>query len=83
YEGALPGVWYALRDTMLHWISLGVKTFRVDNPHTKPYPFWEWAIREIQDRHPDTIFLAEAFTRPKVMRRLAKIGFTQSYSYFT
>ncbi len=83
YEGALPGVWYALRDTMLHWIDLGVKTFRVDNPHTKPYPFWEWAIREIQDRHPDTIFLAEAFTRPKVMRRLAKIGFTQSYSYFT
>lgn len=80
---ALPGVWYELRDTFLHWIDLGVKTFRVDNPHTKPYPFWEWCIREIQDRHPDTIFLAEAFTRPKVMKRLAKIGYTQSYSYFT
>ena len=60
-----------------------MKTFRVDNPHTKPLPFWEWMIREVQDRHPDTIFLSEAFTRPKMMRRLAKIGFTQSYSYFT
>jgi starch synthase (maltosyl-transferring) len=67
YDGALPSVWYELRDTFLHWIDLGVKTFRVDNPHTKPYPFWEWCIREVQDRHPDTIFLAEAFTRPKVM----------------
>jgi starch synthase (maltosyl-transferring) len=64
-------------------VSLGVKIYRVDNPHTKPYPFWEWVIREVQTRHPDTIFLAEAFTRPKVMRRLAKLGFTQSYSYFT
>ena len=83
YGGALPGIWYAIRDVILYWVGLGVKTFRVDNPHTKPLPFWEWAIREIQDRHPDTIFLSEAFTRPKVMRRLAKIGFTQSYSYFT
>jgi starch synthase (maltosyl-transferring) len=83
YGGALPSVWYELRDTLLHWVGLGVKTFRVDNPHTKPYPFWEWCIREIQDRHPDAIFLSEAFTRPKVMARLAKIGFTQSYSYFT
>lgn len=83
YDGALPGIWYEIRDVILYWVDQGVKTFRVDNPHTKPLPFWEWAIREIQDRHPDTIFLSEAFTRPKVMRRLAKIGFTQSYSYFT
>jgi starch synthase (maltosyl-transferring) len=83
YDGALPSVWYELRDTILYWVEQGVKTFRVDNPHTKPLPFWEWVIREVQDRHPDTIFLSEAFTRPKVMARLAKIGFTQSYSYFT
>jgi starch synthase (maltosyl-transferring) len=83
YEGALPSVWYEMRDTFLFWIDEGVKTFRVDNPHTKPLPFWEWVIREVQDRHPDTIFLSEAFTRPKLMKRLAKIGFTQSYSYFT
>ena len=68
---------------MLFWVGHGVKIFRVDNPHTKPLPFWEWVIREVQDRHPDVIFLAEAFTRPKVMKRLAKVGFTQSYSYFT
>ena len=55
----------------------------MDNPHTKPFRFWEWVIREVWDRHPDAIFLAEAFTRPKVMTRLAKGGFTQSYSYFT
>jgi starch synthase (maltosyl-transferring) len=83
YDGALPSVWYEFRDSLLFWIDQGVKTFRVDNPHTKPLPFWEWVIREVQDRHPDTIFLSEAFTRPKVMARLAKIGFTQSYSYFT
>ena len=68
---------------MLYWVEHGVKIFRVDNPHTKPFPFWEWMIKEVRDRHPDTIFLAEAFTRPKVMRRLAKVGFNQSYSYFT
>ena len=73
----------ALRDVVLFWIDQGVKIFRVDNPHTKPLPFWEWMIREVQDRHPDAIFLAEAFTRPKMMTRLAKVGFTQSYSYFT
>jgi len=83
YDGALPSVWYELRDSLLFWIDKGVKTFRVDNPHTKPLPFWEWVIREVQDRHPDAIFLSEAFTRPKLMKRLAKIGFTQSYSYFT
>ena len=68
---------------MRFWIDQGVRTFRVDNPHTKPLDFWAWLIREVQDRHPDVIFLSEAFTRPKVMRALAKAGFTQSYTYFT
>jgi starch synthase (maltosyl-transferring) len=83
YRDAFPGVWYALRDIVLFWIEHGVKIFRVDNPHTKPFPFWEWLIADVQARHPDAIFLAEAFTRPKVMKRLAKLGFSQSYSYFT
>jgi starch synthase (maltosyl-transferring) len=83
YRGALPAIWHELRDVVLFWVGKGVKIFRVDNPHTKPLPFWEWMIREVQDRHPETIFLAEAFTRPKMMKRLAKVGFTQSYSYFT
>jgi starch synthase (maltosyl-transferring) len=83
YREALPEIWYALRDVVLFWVGKGVKIFRVDNPHTKPVPFWEWMIREVQDKHPDVIFLSEAFTRPKMMRRLAKAGFTQSYSYFT
>jgi starch synthase (maltosyl-transferring) len=76
-------LWNALRDIILFWVDQGVKIFRVDNPHTKPFPFWEWLIREVQLRHPDTIFLAEAFTRPKLMKGLAKLGFTQSYTYFT
>lgn len=67
----------------LYWIDQGVKIFRVDNPHTKSLRFWEWAIAEIRARHDDVIFLAEAFTRPKVMNNLAKRGFTQSYTYFT
>jgi starch synthase (maltosyl-transferring) len=83
YRDALPSIWYALRDIVMLWVDHGVKIFRVDNPHTKPVPFWEWMIREVQDRHPDVIFLAEAFTRPKMMKQLAKVGFTQSYSYFT
>jgi starch synthase (maltosyl-transferring) len=83
YRDALPGLWHALRDIVLFWIGHGVKVFRVDNPHTKPFPFWEWMIGEVQAKHPDAIFLSEAFTRPKVMKRLAKVGFTQSYSYFT
>lgn len=83
YREALPSIWYALRDVVLFWVGHGVKIFRVDNPHTKPLPFWEWMIAEVQAEHPDAIFLAEAFTRPKMMKRLAKIGFTQSYSYFT
>jgi starch synthase (maltosyl-transferring) len=69
--------------TLEFWIGHGVRTFRVDNPHTKPVPFWEWLIRAIQARHPDVVFLAEAFTRPKMMKVLAKAGFTQSYTYFT
>mgnify|MGYP005841729851 CR=1 FL=1 len=80
---AVPGLWTALRDVILHWVGEGVRTFRVDNPHTKPLPFWEWLIADIQARHPDVIFLSEAFTRPKMMLRLAQIGFTQSYTYFT
>jgi starch synthase (maltosyl-transferring) len=76
-------LWNALRDVVLFWIDHGVKIFRVDNPHTKPLRFWEWLIQEVQRRHPDVIFLAEAFTRPNLMKGLAKLGFTQSYTYFT
>ncbi|PWC56988.1 maltotransferase domain-containing protein [Azospirillum sp. TSO22-1] len=83
YRSAYPDLWYALRDVVLFWCDQGVRIFRVDNPHTKPFPFWEWMIAEVRDRHPGAIFLAEAFTRPKLMKRLAKIGFQQSYSYFT
>jgi starch synthase (maltosyl-transferring) len=79
-SGAL---WNALRDVVLFWIDQGVSIFRVDNPHTKPFPFWELLIHQVQLRHPDVIFLAEAFTRPKLMKGLAKLGFTQSYTYFT
>ncbi len=77
------GLWTELRDTILFWVGEGVRTFRVDNPHTKPLPFWEWLIREVKVRCPEAIFLSEAFTRPKMMRALAKSGFTQSYTYFT
>ena len=80
---ATPAAWLALRDIVLHWIDAGVRTFRVDNPHTKPFPFWEWLIADVRRAHPNTIFLSEAFTRPKVMYHLAKLGFTQSYTYFT
>jgi starch synthase (maltosyl-transferring) len=83
YREAFPAIWYALRDIVLFWSERGVRIFRVDNPHTKPFPFWEWLIREVHDRFPDLIFLSEAFTRPKPMMRLAKLGFTQSYTYFT
>ena len=79
---AVPSVWLALRDIVLHWIDAGVRIFRVDNPHTKPFPFWEWMISDIRTRHPNTIFLSEAFTRPKIMYRLAQLGFSQSYTYF-
>ncbi len=75
-------LWQALRDVFLFWTGHGIRIFRVDNPHTKPFGFWEWVIGEVKALHPETIFLAEAFTRPKVMHRLAKLGFTQSYTYF-
>jgi starch synthase (maltosyl-transferring) len=83
YGEALPSLWLELRDVVLFWVEQGVRIFRVDNPHTKPIPFWAWMIREVNDRYPDVIFLAEAFTRPKMMRKLAKVGFQQSYTYFT
>ncbi len=75
-------LWTALRDVFLFWTQRGVRVFRVDNPHTKPLPFWEWCLREVKTRHPDAIFLSEAFTRPKLMYALAKLGFSQSYTYF-
>jgi starch synthase (maltosyl-transferring) len=76
-------LWEELRDVVLFWVSQGVRVFRVDNPHTKPMAFWEWMIADVQALDPGVIFLSEAFTRPKVMRYLAKVGFTQSYTYFT
>jgi starch synthase (maltosyl-transferring) len=76
-------LWHACRDVLLFWIARGVKTFRVDNPHTKPLAFWGWVIPEVQREHPEVVFLSEAFTRPKRMKGLAKLGFTQSYTYFT
>jgi starch synthase (maltosyl-transferring) len=81
-EKTAPDLWLALRDIVLLWAKEGVRTFRVDNPHTKPLPFWEWMINEVQEQYPDVIFLSEAFTTHKMMNRLAKIGFTQSYTYF-
>ena len=92
YEDILPidfesadwqNLWIELKSIFLFWIDKGVKIFRVDNPHTKAFPFWEWAIASIREEHPDTVFLAEAFTRPKLMARLAVVGYSQSYSYFT
>jgi starch synthase (maltosyl-transferring) len=80
---AWEALWEELLGVVLFWVEQGVHTFRVDNPHTKPFDFWRWMIREVQDRYPEVIFLSEAFTRPKVMRELAKVGFTQSYTYFT
>jgi starch synthase (maltosyl-transferring) len=77
------GLWEALRDVVLHWMSHGVRVFRVDNPHTKPLPFWEWLIAETRKVDDGVIYLAEAFTRPAMMAELAKIGFNQSYTYFT
>jgi starch synthase (maltosyl-transferring) len=77
------GLWEELKSVFTFWASQGVRLFRVDNPHTKPYAFWEWCIAEVRKEYPDAIFLSEAFTRPKVMYRLAKLGFSQSYTYFT
>ncbi|HEX4776585.1 MAG TPA: alpha-1,4-glucan--maltose-1-phosphate maltosyltransferase [Acidimicrobiia bacterium] len=78
-----PALWQALRDVVTFWIERGVQVFRVDNPHTKPFAFWQWLITTVKADHPGVIFLSEAFTRPAVMHRLAKLGFTQSYTYFT
>lgn len=92
YEDILPinfesedwqNLWEELKSIVEYWIAQGVDIFRVDNPHTKAFPFWEWMIKEVKKNHPQTIFLAEAFTRPRLMERLAKVGFTQSYTYFT
>ncbi|NUO72817.1 MAG: DUF3416 domain-containing protein [Frateuria sp.] len=82
-EGAIPSLWQALCDVVLYWAGEGVRTFRVDNPHTKPFPFWEWMIARVRSEYPDALFLSEAFTRPRPMYRLAKLGFSQSYTYFT
>jgi len=76
-------LWEALRDVVRFWTARGIRIFRVDNPHTKPFAFWEWLLAEIRAEHPDVVFLSEAFTRPEVMRHLAKVGFSQSYTYFT
>jgi starch synthase (maltosyl-transferring) len=82
-KDAVPGLWTALRDIVRFWADQGVRIFRVDNPHTKPFAFWQWLIENLRASDPDVIFLSEAFTRPKIMYHLAKIGFTQSYTYFT
>ena len=82
-DGVWQEVWAEIRDVLLFWIKKGVRIFRVDNPHTKPIQLWQWIISEIIREYPDVIFLAEAFTRPPMMKALAKVGFTQSYSYFT
>jgi starch synthase (maltosyl-transferring) len=77
-----PELWEELKSVVTYWIEQGIHVFRVDNPHTKPFAFWEWMIDEVKREHPEVIFLSEAFTRPKVMYQLAKLGFTQSYTYF-
>jgi starch synthase (maltosyl-transferring) len=77
-----PALWEELKSVVEYWIEQGIHVFRVDNPHTKPFAFWEWMIGEVKREHPEVIFLSEAFTRPKVMYQLAKLGFTQSYTYF-
>ncbi|HEY3954860.1 MAG TPA: maltotransferase domain-containing protein, partial [Streptosporangiaceae bacterium] len=81
--GAVPALWEALRDVVLFWCEQGIRAFRVDNPHTKPLPFWRWMIGEVKAAYPDAIFLSEAFTQPRPMYQLAKEGFSQSYTYFT
>ncbi len=80
---AYKELWAELLSVTLHWVACGVEIFRVDNPHTKPYYFWNWLMMEVKKKHPDVLFLAEAFSRPKVMQQLAKQGFSQSYTYFT
>jgi starch synthase (maltosyl-transferring) len=82
-EADRVALWEACRDVLLGWADRGIRTFRVDNPHTKPVAFWAWCIAEVRARHPETIFLAEAFTAPAMMAKLAEVGFSQSYTYFT
>ncbi len=82
-SGSVPDLWVELANVVLFWCEQGIRLFRVDNPHTKAFPFWQWMIGEVRQRYPDAVFLAEAFTRPKIMARLAKVGFSQSYTYFT
>jgi starch synthase (maltosyl-transferring) len=82
YGAALPEAWYALRDAVLFWAEQGVRLFRVDRPQARPFPFWEWLIGEVQAWYPDVLFLAKALTRAKAMRKLAKLGFAQSYTDF-
>ena len=81
-ERRTRGLWEELKSVVVYWAEQGIRIFRVDNPHTKPFAFWEWMITEVKRDYPDAIFLSEAFTRPKVMYQLAKLGFTQSYTYF-
>lgn len=83
FEFTEKSLWEELKSVFEFWIEHGVTVFRVDNPHTKPFAFWEWCIGELKKKHPETIFLSEAFTRPRIMHRLAKLGFSQSYTYFT
>ncbi len=80
---AVPSLWLALRDVVVGWVEEGVKIFRVDNPHTKPLPFWQWLIEDVRREYPEVMFLAEAFTKPAMMARLGKVGYSQSYTYFT
>ena len=80
---AWKSLWEELKSVFEFWVEQGVTLFRVDNPHTKAFAFWEWCLRELKDEHPELVFLSEAFTRPRIMHKLAKIGFTQSYTYFT
>lgn len=82
YNKNFKALWKEIRDIILFWADKGIEIFRIDNPHTKPFPFWEWLIREIKEERPELVFLAEAFTRPKMMHRLAKEGFDMSYTYF-
>ena len=81
--GDREALWAACRDVVEHWIRHGVRIFRVDNPHTKAFAFWQWLLADVRQRHADVVWLAEAFTRPRIMERLAEIGFSQSYTYFT
>jgi len=80
---AIPSLWLELRDIVVGWVNEGVKIFRVDNPHTKPLPFWQWLIADVRSQYPEVMFLAEAFTTPAMMARLGKVGYSQSYTYFT